>query len=374
MSTPRGSILLVDDEPIALRGHSRLLSRLGFRTEATDHVEHAVGVVAAGGVDVVLADVHMPECSGPELARELRVIDPGVQIVYLSGAPSIEIVSLSAAEGSAFLAKPVAVPALLAALDDAVARRRRYDGLQLAGSLASRFDRAVRDLDFHYQPIVRSTSGELTGWEALMRPRSGLGGALEVLEAARRLDRMQAVGRAVRRRALVPWNGGAREGETLFCNVHPAELLDDDLFDPDAPLSRMAQATVLEITEMRSLDGIPDVAGRVGRLRDLGFTIAIDDLGAGHAGLGTLVALEPQIAKLDSAMMRGIDESPRRRQVVGGIVRLCHDLGIEVIAEGIETDGQRRCAEDLGCDRLQGFAIGRPAELGTFAGRERRLR
>jgi len=117
---------------------------------------------------------------------------------------------------------------------------------------------------------------------------------------------------------------------------------------------------VLELTERAPLDSVPDLRTRVGRLRDLGFRIALDDVGAGYAGLSSFTALQPEIAKLDMSLVRGIDTDPVKRTLVASMARLCKDLGILVVAEGIETAAEYDAAIASGCDLLQGFWIGVP--------------
>ena len=90
---------------------------------------------------------------------------------------------------------------------------------------------------------------------------------------------------------------------------------DHELFSPAAPLSRIASRVVLEITERASLDELGDVAPRLAQLRGLGFRIAIDDLGAGYAGLTSFAQLEPEVVKVDMSLVRGIDSSDRKSVV-----------------------------------------------------------
>jgi EAL domain-containing protein (putative c-di-GMP-specific phosphodiesterase class I) len=118
---------------------------------------------------------------------------------------------------------------------------------------------------------------------------------------------------------------------------------------------------VLEVTERASLEHIPDVRGRVRSLRQLGFRVAIDDVGAGYAGLTSFVALEPDIVKIDMALIRGVDREPIKRRLIGSMVSVCQSMEILVVAEGVETEAEQRVLVDLGCDLLQGFLLGLPA-------------
>jgi EAL domain-containing protein (putative c-di-GMP-specific phosphodiesterase class I) len=239
----------------------------------------------------------------------------------------------------------------------ALASRAAVDGASLGESL----DRAVASLFMAYQPIVRASDGGLYGYEALLRsaePSLPHPGA--VFDAAEKLGRVPEVGRAVRRSV-------ARSLETLRCpvfvNIHPLDLADELLLGLEDPLAGRAGDVVLEITERASLSGIPDVHTRILNLRDKGYRIAVDDLGAGYSGLTAFAALQPDVVKLDMTLVRGCDAEPVKRKLIGSMAALCRDLGMQVVAEGIETPAERAAVVDLGCDLLQGYLIGRPGKL-----------
>jgi EAL domain-containing protein (putative c-di-GMP-specific phosphodiesterase class I) len=146
----------------------------------------------------------------------------------------------------------------------------------------------------------------------------------------------------------------------LFVNLHPADLLDPDLLSHDAPLSQIADRVVLEVTERASLQRVPEVESTVAGLKDMGFQVAIDDLGVGYAGLTSFATLEPQVVKLDITLVCNIDSSQTKRRLVRSVVEACSDLGILVVAEGIETVEEGDTCIELGCDLLQGYLIARP--------------
>jgi len=146
----------------------------------------------------------------------------------------------------------------------------------------------------------------------------------------------------------------------VFVNIHSLDLADASLLSSDGPLSRCARRVVIEVTERASLEAVPDARARIRTLREMGFRIAVDDLGAGYAGLSSFVALEPEIVKLDIGLVRGADAEPVKQKLIASICGLCRDLGILVVAEGVETASEREILVRLGCDLLQGYLIGRP--------------
>ena len=131
--------------------------------------------------------------------------------------------------------------------------------------------------------------------------------------------------------------------------------------DPDSALASFADRVVLEITETASLGDPAVLRETLRRLREIGYRVALDDLGSGFASLNNLFTLEPDIVKLDMALVRAIDVDRQKRNLVAAVVQACVQMGVKVIAEGIETRGEFDCMVDLGCDLFQGFWIARPA-------------
>jgi EAL domain-containing protein (putative c-di-GMP-specific phosphodiesterase class I) len=144
-------------------------------------------------------------------------------------------------------------------------------------------------------------------------------------------------------------------------NLHPEDLLDVDLVDESSPLGRIASRVVLEITERESLVASAELATRLARIRELGFRIAVDDIGAGYSGLTSFTDLMPELVKIDMSLVRGIDTSTVKQRTVRALVALCHEMGALVVAEGVETDEENRWIVELGCDLAQGYLIARPA-------------
>jgi EAL domain-containing protein (putative c-di-GMP-specific phosphodiesterase class I) len=221
-------------------------------------------------------------------------------------------------------------------------------------------DRSLAALWMAFQPIVRAENGAIFAQEALMRsaetilPHPGA-----ILEAAERAQRLPDVSAAVR--ALVAAQIPAAPPEWLFfVNLHPRDLLDASLYSHDDAFGALSSRIVLEITERASLDGMPDIRGRVARLRELGYRIALDDLGAGYAGLTSFTHLEPEFVKLDMSLVRDVSHSQTKQKIVGSMVRLCQDMGKQIVAEGVETMDERDALIALGCDLLQGYLFAKP--------------
>jgi EAL domain-containing protein (putative c-di-GMP-specific phosphodiesterase class I) len=211
-----------------------------------------------------------------------------------------------------------------------------------------------------YQPIVSWSHRCIVAYEALVRSSDPELFRPDLLfESAEELGQLHRLGRKIRR-AVSADMGQLDPAVELFVNLHPEDLLDEELFSPDADLSRLAGRVVLEITERASLDSITDLRERLDRFRNLGFTIAVDDLGSGYAGLSAFTQIQPNVAKIDMSLVRGVNADTVKRRVVKGMVSVCNQLGIRVVCEGIETTAERDTLAELGCDLMQGYLFAKP--------------
>lgn len=362
-------VLLVDDEPGIVDVFATILREFGFVVEGASDGNEAMDRLGCNPFDVIVSDITMPGCDGLEFLRRVRERDLNVPVIMMTGRPSLET-SNEAMEYGAFryLIKPIAARTLMDVIERAlrfhdIARLKRQ-ALELAGedgkwlgdraALESRFAKAMNGMWMAFQPIVSWSQRRVYGYEVLLRTTEPtLPNPEAVLEAARLLGRLVELGRAIRERtASVPLPDGA----ALFVNLLPIDLNDDDLYQPGSPLARMAKRVVLGITERTTLEEVKDLSGRVAELRRLGFRIAIDDLGAGYAGLGTFSQLEPEVVKLDMSLVRDVHALPVKQR----IIRSMRELGIAVVMEGIETALERDTLLALGSDLLQGYLFARP--------------
>jgi EAL domain-containing protein (putative c-di-GMP-specific phosphodiesterase class I) len=227
--------------------------------------------------------------------------------------------------------------------------------------LGRAFKRAMDGMFMVFQPIVSWREREIVAYEALVRTcEPELARPDLFFSAAEQLDMIIPLGRRIRR-GVAQLVSTAPESVSLFVNVHGGELADPELYDPESPLARVAERVVLEITERWSLERFHDVGERIRALRDLGFRVAVDDLGAGYAGLTSFARLRPEVVKLDMSLIRGVHEDPTRQQLIRALNGACRDLGITVVAEGVETREERDTLIALGSDLLQGYLFSKPA-------------
>lgn len=373
----KGRVLVVEDDRALLELYAEVLLDAGFDVDVACSGEGALHALERGGFDVVLTDVTMPGASGVDVLRAVRERDLDVPVVLVTGNPTVETAVQALELGALhYLLKPVARGDLVAGVEGAARLRRlasvkrealRYLG-QGSGLMGDRaglevvYGRALASLHMLYQPILRTRDGSVFAWEALLRTdEPAVAGPMAFLDIAERLGRVHELGRSIR--ASVTRTAGRTRGRMFFVNLHADDLLDKTLYDPSSPLSALAPEIVLELTERSPLESVPDVRERVRRLRDLGFRLAIDDLGSGYAGLTSFASLRPDFVKLDRGLVTGLDHEPVKRKLVASIAEVSREMGISVVAEGIETPGERDAAAELGCDLMQGFLFRRPAEL-----------
>jgi EAL domain-containing protein (putative c-di-GMP-specific phosphodiesterase class I) len=368
-----GIVLAVDDDPMTLRAIVRTFAESEYTIEACRTAAEAVERVARGGVEAVLSDISMPKMSGLELLKILRTHDTDLPVVLLTGLPALES-AVQAIELGAYkyVLKPFDPNALRQTVTQAVrvyrltqAKRRALALLGMDGDgagidLQTSFEQVLQSLWIAYQPIVRAGDGSIFGYEALLRSDvPQLPGPGHVLEAAERLGELVRLGRTIRTRAAEPVRN-TPEPWALFVNLHPQDLDDPDLVSRASALAGIADRVVFEITERASLGNVDNARATIASMRELGFRIAVDDLGAGYAGLTSFAMLEPEIVKLDMTLIRDVDTSPVKQKLVRSMTTLCRDMGINIVAEGVETREERDTLTDLGCDLLQGYFFARP--------------
>ncbi len=371
----RANVLVADDDPSFVALVQRYLVLAGFEVDVANDGGEALEMLQGAEPDVLLADIGMPNVDGIDLARAARKQYPDMQVVLMTADPTVRS-AMSAVDLGAlcYLAKPFERKDLILTVERAVTEREkaheRRSALGLLRSLedeqrrtAARketFDEALGALWIAYQPIFRADGEGIFGCEALLRsndPR--ISAPAGMLEAAEQLGEIHKLGRVVRALAAAPFLGEP-DAPALFVNLHSADLLDEELYSPSAPLSQMASRVILEITERAPLDNIEDLVDRTARLRKMGFRLAIDDLGAGYAAMWIVAMLEPEIVKLDMSLVRNVHENKTKSHIVRHLVGMAHDSSALVVAEGIETERERRALVDLGCDFLQGYLLGRP--------------
>ena len=219
------------------------------------------------------------------------------------------------------------------------------------------------DITVAFQPVVDLDRRAVYAYEALVRGRGGE-------SAGEVLARVPAAGRyafdQVCRIAAIAL--ATRLGMTADLSVN---FLPNALYEADTSLRTTVRAArhydfpsdrlIFELTEGEQVADVGRVREAVRECQGQGLRVAIDDFGAGYAGLNLLADLTPDVVKLDMGLVRGIDGCRRRRAIVHGVLATCRDLNIGVVAEGVETAAELAALRDLGVRYAQGYLFARPA-------------
>jgi len=375
LAPPGARVLLVEDEPDVAGAYVRALKSRGLAVEVAFDGGAGLEMIDAMDFDAILSDVALPVMDGLDLIRLVRVRRPDVPVILMTARPTLEG-AIKCVEMGAFryLIKPIPANDLCSVTIQAVRAGREQRARSAAleeferisvredtRALARTFSAALDKVFMVAQPVVNVVDQRIVAYEALVRSSDAAmphPGAL--FDAAERLDAHQEIGRAIRH-AIARDIGPTLPARTLaFLNVHPTDLLDETLYDEDGPLASIAPNAVLELTERGSLELVKDLPDRVKRLRELGFRIAIDDLGAGYAGLTTFARVQPEVAKLDMSLVRNVHREPTKRRLIQSMGSFCKDMGILLVCEGVETTDERDVLLELGCELQQGYLYAKP--------------
>jgi len=367
-------ILFIDDDEALCKAGVRALEQDGIEVVVSMTLEDARSSLSGETFDTIVLDIQLPDGNGLDLLDETGT----TPVIVVTGAPTGESAK-RAVQGRvlAFLPKPVGPDELRSRVRGAIDEGRisqirrkllasRYGGNEFIDDLHETeriFERALSSLCMVYQPIVRAEDHSVYGYEALLRCHEPkLSSPLKFLAVAEILDRVEDVGRAVRASVASTMLCHTEQLETIFINLHPCELNAGLLVHHEDALLPLAPRVVLEVTERASLQSGQRLTSELKKLRDLGYRIAVDDLGEGYAGLASLVSVRPDIVKIDMSLVRNLHLAPLQIDIVDAIIDMAHRAGITVVGEGVEIKEERDILVGLGCDLLQGYFVGEPAE------------
>lgn len=220
-----------------------------------------------------------------------------------------------------------------------------------------------------FQPIVDVSAGRIWGYEALVRGIAGQG-AFEVLSQVNEQNRY-SFDQACRVKAIELAGAQIGQDDTkLSINFMP-----NAVYEPSACIRATLAAAarvqfdtsrlMFEFTENERMDDVGHVSRIVSEYRRMGFTTALDDFGAGYAGLALLARFQTDVIKLDMEMIRGIDGSKVKQAILRGLTGIAAELGIVLLAEGVETEAELAVLRAAGIELFQGFYFARP-QVETF--------
>lgn len=248
--------------------------------------------------------------------------------------------------------------------------------MRLEGELRQALDNA--QLFLHYQPIVTPNNGEICGFEALLRwrhPVLGMVSPVEFIPLAEEIGLIGRIGGWVLQQAcrqLRLWQQAGAAALTMSVNVSALQLTDGRLVDLVKRVlreSRIARGSLkLELTESAVMADPEHAMAIFCQLKDLGVRLSLDDFGTGYSSLSHLRRLPIDTLKIDRSFVSQVDRHADKRQIAQVVIMLAHALGLDVVAEGVETEEELKILRELGSDFVQGYFFFKP--LGAEAAGE----
>ena len=250
-------------------------------------------------------------------------------------------------------------------------------------TLASELRHALEhdEFELYYQPIARPETHEVVGVEALARwhhPQRGLTPAAEFIEVAEENGLTIPIGEWALRTAVRDYSSWQSQGlapPRIAVNVSGAQFRGGGILATVANILRehevAASVLELEVTEGAMLGDVDEVSRCLSGLKDMGVSIALDDFGTGYSSLSFVKRFPVDRLKIDRSFVSEIETDPEAQAIVTAILAMAHQLGLAVVAEGVETEAQERVLREHRCEELQGYLFGRPMPAAALAERMR---
>lgn len=380
-------VLVADDEETVLDVLSALITSdasLDLVGTAKD-AESAIDLACQEHPDVALLDARMPGGGGVRAAREIRRRCPSTRLVAISAYEDRDtVLTMLRAGALSYVAKGDSTQQVLKAIHrstegkasisaslvadvaEALAEYQAYRA-RVPPKQRDRMERIQRVLDgdeltMVYQPIVDLREGRVVGAEALARfaarPRRPPNAWFADAVSVGRLVELEVMAARV---ALAELDRLPSEAY-LSVNLSPETVCSPSLYEAlnkGVDIGRV----VLEMTENAPVDDYEALGEALRHLRGGGIRLAIDDVGAGFSSLRHVVRLHPDFMKLDLTLTAGIDSDRTRQALVSTLVSFASQIGITLVAEGVETHGQLETLRALGVPYGQGFYLGRPGPV-----------
>ncbi|MBI5109040.1 MAG: EAL domain-containing response regulator [Rhodocyclales bacterium] len=381
-------IMLLDDEPFMLRLLGRQLENLGFAT-LFPHVSGAAALDAiagpGGAPDLILLDLNMPGMDGIEFVRHLVELRYTGSLVLISGedermlAAASKLVQAHSIDVLGYLHKPVPPDALARLLEgwtpprrgEGRVRRDAYGVETLRAAIAN------GELVNFYQPKVNVGDGRVVGVETLVRwrhPKDGMVYPDQFIGIAEAGGLIDDLTRAVLREALAQARRWRDTGLSLKVAINVSmdnlrSLSFADFVSCEAASAGVSPADiVLEVTESRLMADLRVPLEILTRLRLKRFRLSIDDFGTGHSSLVQLRDIPFDELKIDRSFVHRAYADPTLRAIFEANLTLARQLGIDVVAEGVEDSADWNFLVSTGCDMTQGYFVARPMPAADLAG------
>jgi EAL domain-containing protein (putative c-di-GMP-specific phosphodiesterase class I)/ActR/RegA family two-component response regulator len=369
-------LLVVDDEPVQCLIVAKAMAAAGFGADSATSLEEAASRIATSAYDVIVLDLSLGGREGISLLRQIAACPSDPVVVLMSrldervrAASSRYAVALGLRVAGA-LAKPVGPSALRSLLDQPLPQRHRYRRVATATPTAGELAEAIgtRNIVAAFQPKVRLDGRHLVGFEALARWHHPPHGPIPpdlFVPLAEQNGLIIPLTRIILEDALAAcarWRDDHPEC-SVAVNISPMVLANPALPEEiEALLMRHAlppAALIAEITETTVISNPLLAAEVLTRLRIKGIGLSMDDFGTGYSSLLTLLRLPFTELKIDRSFVAACETDEEAWKIIRATISLARELGLSVVAEGIETEMAEDKLRSVGCHIGQGWRFGR---------------
>lgn len=369
-------VLIVDDDPVQCLILGRCVEMLGWHSDTVASVDEAVTTVSDGLHDIIIIDLCLGEQDGIQLLRHLRDLGVDASIIFVSGMNHRLRTAVFRFAGdlglrvAGTLSKPVDPQALHALMLSAPVRSHRGVHRPTHRPSEANLNRALLDGEIRteYQPKIDLMSGEMIGVEALARwhvPNGGLILPDQFIPLAEQSELINRLTYRVLEDSIAACSEWRKElpNCSVAVNVSPNVLSDPTLLGKIEDLLSLhrlpAGALIVEVTESSVVSDLVVATELLTRLSIKGVRISMDDFGTGYASLQSLMRIPFTELKIDRSFVGVCQADPDAWKIVRAILSLARELGIRVVAEGIETVGVNDMLRSAGCEIGQGWFHGR---------------
>ncbi len=369
-------LLVIDDEADFAEFVADVAESMDFEVMKTDNPTEFAALYNSE-LNIIVLDLFMPDMDGIELLRFLNERKSNASIIFMSGKDkgvlhsAQEIAEEQGMNVLGVLSKPFLVKQLKDVLSKYVdytpTRTIGYSQAPLVSDIRAAIDN--KELYMMYQPQIKIANREVVGVEALIRwdhPSRGFISPAVFIPIAEENNLMKEITSFVTETAIKQQADWSTSGMNLRMSINMSPKNLDDLFLPEK-LSSFAEKVganinniMIEVTETALMSDVVRYMDILTRLKMKGFNLSIDDFGTGYSSLQQLVRVPFNELKIDQAFIKNLDTDDECRTITEISILLAHELGMKVVAEGIESKAVWEILQTLGCNEGQGYWMGKP--------------